>query len=199
MRRKILVGLAAMFSVLALPGIAFAHVVVTPNTVGVAAFQTFTVSVPTEKDLPTVALKLELPAGLQHVSPTVKPGWQVNLKKTGSGDNVSVTEIDWTGGSIPADFRDEFSFSAQAPAKPETLKWKAYQTYQDGSIVAWDETPGQSSDNPYSTTKVVNDLSTGPAGSTSETAAAGSSLAGAYVLSGVALALAIAALMRKKK
>jgi hypothetical protein len=49
-----------------------------------------------------------------------------------------VSEISWTGGNIPAGQRDEFLFSAQAPASSTTIPWKAYQTYADGSVVAWD-------------------------------------------------------------
>jgi len=36
---------------------AFAHVIVHPSQVGIAAFQEFSMSVPTEKDNPTVAIK----------------------------------------------------------------------------------------------------------------------------------------------
>lgn len=140
---------------------AFAHVVVTPNQVGVAKFQTFDVGVPAEDDkssTPTVSVRLVLPDGLKEVTPTLLPGWTVNTKK--DGDNV--TEIDWTNGSIPTGFRQDFTFSAQVPANPVTLKWKAYQTYQDGTLVSWDADPssipaGQEG-TPYSTTDVINDL-----------------------------------------
>lgn len=144
---------------------AFAHVIVHPATVGVAAFQEFTMSVPTEKDNPTVAIRLLIPDGLKMVTPNVKPGWTINVVKTGSDDDAKVTEIDWTDGSIPSGERDDFVFQAQVPAKETTLNWKAYQTYEDGSVVAWDHDPklskGPDDDSappPYSTTKIINDL-----------------------------------------
>lgn len=152
-----------MFALTVAP--AFAHVIVHPNQVGVAAFQEFTMSVPTEKDNPTVAVKLLIPDGLNMVTPNVKAGWTITVKKQGDGEDAKVTEIDWTGGSIPADQRDDFIFQAQVPAKETTLNWKAYQTYSDGTVVAWDHDPklskGPDDDSappPYSTTKVVNDL-----------------------------------------
>lgn len=142
----------------------FAHVVVKPSEVGVAAFQTFSVGVPSEKDNPTIALRLVVPSGLQEVTPNVKSGWNIDVKKT--GDNV--TEISWTGGSIPPQQRDEFLFSAQVPAKETTIQWKAYQTYEDGSVVAWDQ--DSKSETPFSETKIINDLKTPLTAVKSETA-----------------------------
>jgi uncharacterized protein YcnI len=143
---------------------ASAHVVVHPDTVGIAAYQTFSVSVPSETDLATTGLRLVLPDGLASVSPTVKPGWRIEVKTKQVGDAAVPAEIDWTGGSIPGHFRDDFTFSAKTPATEGTLAWKAYQTYSDGSVVAWDADPATLSKNdssgaePYSQTQVVNDL-----------------------------------------
>ncbi len=158
---------------------AFAHVVVKPNEVGVAARVNFVVSVPTEEDVPTVGLRLLIPEGLQSVRPNAKPGWKIELKKSGEGEEAKVTEIIWTGGSIPAEQRDEFVFSAQAPAEETSLNWKAYQTYANGEVVAWDKDAktveeytkanppkeGEHDENapkPFSVTKVKNDLAAAP-------------------------------------
>ena len=158
----------------------FAHASVKPNQVGAAERINFTLAVPTEEEDPTVQVRLVLPEGLQSVSPLVKPGWNIQLKKTGEGEEAKVTEIIWSGGSIPAEQRDEFVFSAQAPAEETTLVWKAYQTYGDGDIVAWENDPkvvqeytknnppkeGQEDDHnaprPWSTTQVINDLKASP-------------------------------------
>ncbi len=136
-----------------------AHVTVTPNEVGVAKFQTFDVSVPNEKEVDVTALRLVLPAGVKEVTPTVKDGWTIQTKK--SGDEVA--EISWTGGAIPTERRDDFSFSAQVPSETTTLQWKAYQTYADGTTVAWDQKPSGNEEEsetsgPYSETKIVDDL-----------------------------------------
>lgn len=196
MMKKIIASMLMATAILVAPAAVSAHVVVTPKEVGVAAFQTFTMSVPNEKDVPVTSLRLAMPDGIKEVAPTVKPGWDITTKK--SGDNV--TEIDWTGGTIPAGMRDDFTFSAQAPAKTATLQWKAYQTYQDGTVVLWDQKPAGNADDegsangPYSTTTVANDLenpATAPSKSGNTT--------GAYVLSGVAIFLAIVALASKRK
>jgi uncharacterized protein YcnI len=181
---------------------AFAHVVVKPDTVGEASYQTFSVGVPNEKDSPVVDLRLIIPSGLESVSPNVKPGWTISLKKVGTGDDAKVNEIDWTGGSIPPEQRDDFVFSAKVPAKETTLAWKAYQTYQDGTVVSWDQEPstknGEKSKTPYSTTKVVNDLS-GQNSQTAEESSSSASADAALWISIVAGILALAALIRSKR
>lgn len=166
-------GVSTLFVVSSAVG---AHVVVNPKEVNVAQFQTFTIGVPNEKENPTVGLRLVIPAGLNYVSPNVKPGWSIEIKKAGKSmkgsvlntgekapDEDTVTEISWTGGSIPAGQRDDFVFSAQAPASAGEVIWRAYQTYANGTVVAWDQTPNDKDDEevkPYSTTKVIDDLAT---------------------------------------
>lgn len=165
MVKKIVAGLAVAAVTVGLNvGIASAHVVVKPAEAGVASFQTFTTGVPNEKEVAVTKLRLTIPDGLSHVSPNVKPGWTIDEVKSGSGEDAKVTEITWSGGSIPVGQRDDFVFSAQVPAKPATIQWKAYQTYADGTEVAWDQTPTNTDDDsgakgPYSETKVVDDLS----------------------------------------
>jgi uncharacterized protein YcnI len=128
----------SIFSTLLFSSIsAFAHVVVKPDIVKPATYQMFTVNVPNEKDIATNKVRLVLPEGIESVSVTNKIGWTANIVKEGD----KAKEIEWSGGTIPKDFRDEFSFSAKTPAKEGELAWKAYQTYQDGTIVSWDQSP----------------------------------------------------------
>jgi periplasmic copper chaperone A len=128
-----------------------------------------------------------LPDGLKDIMPTVTPGWTIT---------TSGSEIDWTGGSIPSGQRADFTFRAQVPASPTTLKWKAYQTYSDGSVVSWDQdpVPGHEEDDsmtPYSQTTVINDLTPSP---TPETQSSNSSASTAETFAIVALALSAVSL-----
>ena len=171
MIKKLSVSLTAVMAFLAITvGTASAHVIVTPDQVGIGKVQTFSTGVPSEKDSPTVSVRVLIPDSLTEVSPNVKAGWQIDVKKSGTGDSAKTTEIDWTGGSIAKGFHDDFSFSARVPSSPSTLDWKAYQTYQDGSVVSWDQSPvaGKANDDsltPYSETMVINDLTATPASS----------------------------------
>lgn len=172
-------GILISLFVLALSPIASAHVVVRPAEVVSAGFQTFTVGVPNEKDIPTTSVKLLIPQGLQHVSPTQKTGWDIAIEKEGAGESARVASITWNGGSIGEAFRDDFTFSAQVPEHATTLQWKAYQTYADGTVVSWDkEDSGHGHDNqnpnegPFSVTEVVTETAAAKATQKADQAAA---------------------------
>ena len=171
---------------------AFAHVVVTPKEVGVAQRQVFTVAVPTEKDIPTVGLTVYIPSEISgNVTPNAKPGWTINVVKAGD----TVTEIDWTGGAIPPGQRDEFLFQVQAPASEGTLQWKAVQKYEDGSTVEWTHAPASDSEDesaqpPFSTTKVINDLTPTTTPDSDQNPSMTFSIV-ALALSGVSLGIAV--------
>lgn len=192
MKKNILsVGLAGLALMLSITLVS-AHAKVKPSQAGVGSFQTFTMGVPNEKDIPTVSVRLIIPEGLEMVTPNVKPGWRIStktIKPDPSSEEVKVTEIDWVGGSIPAGFRDDFVFSAKVPAKETTLQWKAYQTYSDGTIVSWDQAPvanmtdaqreemEKTGKGPYSETQIVNDLAATPTPKTGSGSSGGSGLA----------------------
>ena len=175
--KKIIVSCGTVVLLLLVVPTVSAHVTVKPSEIGIGTRSNFVVSVPTEETTPTVQLRLLIPEGVQSVRPNVKPGWRIQLVKSSTEEGATVTEIIWSGGSIPAEQRDEFVFSAQAPAEETQLAWKAYQTYGDGDVVAWDSDPkvvedyaknnpteeGEDDDHdapkPYSQTKVFDDLS----------------------------------------
>lgn len=210
--RNIISLVVVMMVFLSSATVTMAHVVVRPNQVNVAAFQTFTVGVPNEKELPTVGVRLVIPENLKHVSPNVKPGWSVVVKKSGEGEDARVTEISWTGGTIPTGQRDDFLFSAQAPASAGSIDWKAYQTYQDGTVVAWDQDPNvpkpsvapgevAHSSSPYSVTQVVNDLAASAVPAVADSANRDGQNSTSMIFSIAALLLSFAAIglaLRKK-
>lgn len=157
------------FALFSLPVIASAHVTVKPAQVGVGSYQLFSISVPSEKESSTVGLRLFIPEGLESVTPTVKPGWQIISKKSADG---KITEVRWASitGYVPQDMRDDFTFSAKVPAQETKLIWKAEQSYANGEGVAWTLDPAAeqpkdhdgkndfSKSGPYSVTAVVDDL-----------------------------------------
>lgn len=153
-----------LISLFTLPVAVMAHVTVSPDEVGIGARQNFSVNVPNEKDIPTVQVRLVIPAGLESVTPNVKSGWEIVVSKAGNGEEAKVTEIVWKNGQIESGLRDEFIFRAKAPTVESDLTWKAYQTYSDGTVVSWDMDPSiegghDGGNTPYSVTRVINDLS----------------------------------------
>lgn len=132
------VVLAVVASIVLFTNSVYAHVVVKPAEALTAGFETFTMGVPNERDIPTVKLKLLIPEGMQFVSPTQKDGWNISVEKSGVGENEVVKSITWTGGKVDSGFRDDFTLSGKVPDSVTELKWKAYQTYEGGVTVAWD-------------------------------------------------------------
>jgi len=190
------VGLIASALIVVTPNLAAAHVVVSPSSALTGEYETFTTSVPNEKEIPVTGLRLVIPDSIESVTPTVKSGWEIAITKK----DDKVTEISWTGGSIPAEQRDEFTFSAHLPSKAGDITWKAYQTYKDGSVVAWDQKPsedahheGEEGKGPYSVTTVSDELEK------EASAPSSSSNILLYFISVVALAVGVFALLRTSK
>ena len=142
-----IVGVGAM---LALPAPAGAHVVVSPEEVTAGDYETLTVSVPTEKEVPTTEIRVEVPEGflLSGVQPV--PGREHAFEE----DRGVVTAVTFSGGEIrPREFQ-QFLVQAQAPEEPGEHPWKAIQTYEDGSVVEWVGAPD--SEEPASVVEVVS-------------------------------------------
>lgn len=182
---------------LALPAVAFAHVVVTPNQANVGQSLLFTISVPNERSSDVTSVKLDIPAGVSAVQPSVQTGWTIATSGT-----PNVTAVAWTG-DIPVGQRADLTFKAQVPAKAGELHWQAFQTYADGAVVSWDQPPSANEkDNdaatsgPYSITKVADDLTS--ASDTSSNSDSNKTTL-ALTLSIIALALSVLAFLQKRR
>ena len=139
MKGSLFIGAVALSTctVLAVSTPAWAHVVVSPEEVAAGDYATLTVSVPTEKEVPTTEIRVEVPEGflLSGVQPV--PGWEHAFEEDGG----VVTAVTWSGGEIgPREFQ-QFPVSAQAPEEPGQYAWRAIQTYEDGSVVEWTGPP----------------------------------------------------------
>jgi uncharacterized protein YcnI len=200
---KRLAGALLLFSVLLVPSLASAHVIVTPSTAGIGEELVFNISCPNEQQTAIQKLTLDIPSGVSEVVPTEKDGWSVTTTMNGSTTDPEISSITWTGdtATVPVGEREDFGFGAQVPGTAANLDWKAYQTYADGTIVHWDQTPNGKSDDatgnagPYSVTKVTDDLSA----SAAPTAKANTTLP--IILSVLAILISIGGLLfggRKK-
>jgi len=140
----------AMVALGALP--AGAHVSIKPGSAPKGGFEVLSFNVPNEEaDANTVELEVEVPTKypIAFVSTQPMPGWTVAVEKstlakpvkTESGEiTEAVTTITWTatdGGLEPGEF-DLFTISAgPLPTKPNSLTFKAIQTYDNGEVVNW--------------------------------------------------------------
>ena len=119
----------AAVSALAVASAASAHVTMNPEKAPADSFARFAVRVPTEGDVPTVKVSVQMPVGLDEVTFQPKAGW----KRKESGRVVT-----WSGGKIGVDEFDEFGLSMHLPNTPgKTLIFPATQTYANGKVVHW--------------------------------------------------------------
>ena len=165
-------GLLGVGAMLAVSAPAWAHVVVSPEEVTAGDYETLTVSVPTEKEIPTTEIRVEVPEGflLSGVQPV--PGWEHTFEEDGG----VVRAVTFSGGEIrPREFQ-QFLVQAQAPEEPGEYPWKAIHTYEDGSVVEWVGSP--ESEEPASVIEVVSGGSESPASSPQPTEASASQRAG---------------------
>jgi uncharacterized protein YcnI len=174
MKRLLFVGGAALSlcAMLAASAPAWAHVTVSPEEVPAGDYETLTVSVPTEKEVPTTEIRVEVPEGflLSGVQPV--PGWEHAFEEDGG----IVTAVTFSGGEIrPREFQ-QFLVQAQAPEEPGEYPWKAIQTYENGSVVKWTGPPD--AEEPASVVEVVSGGSEEPGSSSEPSGARASQRAG---------------------
>jgi len=217
------VSATAAVIVLAVAGPASAHVTVNPNTAAQGAYTKVTFRVPTESDTAsTTKIEVDLPSDTPIASVAVKPlpGWTAVTEKSKlqtpltDDDGASITEavskITWTasaGSEIKPGQFQEFDVSlGPLPDKATQVIFKALQTYSDGSIVRWIDSPaadGSEPDHPAPTLKLTAATATASAAPTILAAASTASDSGsrgalgwgiaALVVAGIALVLGLLA------
>jgi uncharacterized protein YcnI len=157
MKRSLFVGAVALSTctMLAVSAPAWAHVVVNPEEVTAGDYETLTVSVPTEKEVPTTEIRVEVPDGFTVSGVQPVPGWDYEFEE----DDGLITSITWSGGEIGAQEFQQFLVQAQAPEEPGEYSWRAIQTYEDGSVVKWTGPPD--TEEPASVVEVVSSSTDG--------------------------------------
>jgi uncharacterized protein YcnI len=171
--KRLLFGMSGVLSaMLAVSTPAWAHVVVSPEVVTAGDYEPLTLSVPTEKEIPTTKIRVEVPEGflLSGVQPV--PGWEHNFQEDGG----VVRAVTFSGGEIRSQEFQQFLLQAQAPDKPGEYPWKAIQTYEDGSVVEWTGPPD--SEEPASVIEVLSGGSEHPQSSPQPSKASASQKAG---------------------
>ncbi len=188
--------------VLVTSGVAWAHVVVSPEEVPANEFQKLVVSVPTEKDIPTTGVRVEVPEGFTVSRVQPAPGWEYELEEDGG----VVRAITWSGGELGATEFQEFAIQARTPEEPGEYAWRAFQTYADGSVVEWTGPPEEEAEEESGPASVVEVVEGGA--QTDEPGAAAPESGGGFTpiaaygglgLGALALMVAVLALLIRRK
>ncbi|MBA2259091.1 MAG: DUF1775 domain-containing protein, partial [Acidobacteria bacterium] len=114
--------------------VATAHVSIRPRESRPSAEEKYTVRVPTEGQVATVSVELDIPEGVTVIDVPQPDGAKHEITKTGD----RVTSIKWPR-EIPPKQSADFLFTARNPAG-EQITWKVRQNFADGKSTPW--TPG---------------------------------------------------------
>ena len=139
-------------------GAAFAHITLETQEAPVGSTYKAILRVPHGCDgKATTAVRVQIPEGVISVKPMPKPGWTLQTKKGkyeksyqlyGKAVTDGVKEVDWSGGSLPDEFYDEFVFrgtlAADLPAG-QKLYFPVVQEC-DGATTRWIEIPAAGQD-----------------------------------------------------
>lgn len=193
-------------------GAASAHVTVSgPGATRGGADQAITFRVPNESDKATTTeVQVSFPTNtpIASVLPQTHPGWTITTTTvklttpihTDDGDiSDAVSTVTWkaaAGGGIGVGQFDEFTVLAGLLPDTATLTFGTIQTYSDGTVVKWIESPAPgSSAQPEHPAPVLTLAGSGAAAGTSAAKSASKSdNTGPIVLSVIALVVAAAAL-----
>jgi len=115
----------ALAAALATAAPALAHVTVQPAQAMTGAYQVlrFGVGHGCGDKFATTALRIEVPAGVTVARPQPKPGWKLEIVRSGE----AVTAVVWKGG-LPPDQFDEFVLLTKLPAAAGPLAFPAIQS-----------------------------------------------------------------------
>ena len=153
--RAVVVCAVSVVVLLTLAGVASAHVTVNPRSAEQGGYTKVAFRVPNERDTAsTTALEINFPTDhpIASVSTRTVAGWTSTVQKTRlaqpitteGGEQVTetVSKIAWTGGKIAPGTFEEFDVSlGPLPTNTDQLVFKALQTYDNGEVVRWIDTP----------------------------------------------------------
>lgn len=108
-----------------------AHVTVWPMESRAAAGERYTVRVPTEGQVTTTSVDLEVPEGVTVSGVLVTGGFTYETKREGN----RIIAITWKQ-DIKAGETAEFVFFARNPSAPQ-IAWKVRQRFADGTSADW--------------------------------------------------------------
>jgi uncharacterized protein YcnI len=109
----------------------FAHVTVWPQQSRAGMAERYTVRVPTERNVSTMAVELEVPPTVTVTGVLAPVGFTYETQRDGN----RIASITWKQDIKPGEV-GEFVFFARNPAASQIV-WKAHQRYADGQVEDW--------------------------------------------------------------
>lgn len=98
-------------------------------------WETYTLSVPTETEVPTVRVVLHVPPEFEIEMVEHNRVWRITTERDARG---FIRLVSWGENSIPHQTFESFRFLARNPAMVGTYRWKIEQHYQTGEPAMWE-------------------------------------------------------------
>ena len=170
---------AVIGAVLAVASPAWAHVDIDPSSKPRGSSVVFGFRVPNEEQgAATTRLDVQFPTDHPFLNVLVedKPGWTFTtqigpLPKPVTTDDgtftTAVTEVTWmvtAGGGVPPGAFERFNVLATTPSSGTKVTFKAIQTYSNGDVVRWIETPVKGAPKPENPAPVLTLTKAPPSG-----------------------------------
>ena len=124
--------LVAVFLVVVAVSVVDAHVTVAPRESPAGAGERYTVRVPTEGQVPTTSVELDVPPDVTVTGVLVGGGFTYETRREGD----RVVAITWKQDIKPGEIA-EYVFFARNPKSGQQITWKARQRFADGTSADW--------------------------------------------------------------
>ena len=135
---------------LALAGAASAHAILVPPKAEAGSFYKAGIGITHGcGGSATREVIVTIPAGVAGAKPMPKPGWTLEVERSklaqprvshGRSVTEDVTQVRWSGGTLPNAYYDEFVIVATLPDAAAPLYWKVTQICDQGRI-DWTDIP----------------------------------------------------------
>jgi uncharacterized protein YcnI len=121
---------------LCLPAIVHAHVTISPRESMHGATERYTVRIPTEGEVATVGVELEVPEGVIVEVLQTPVGWTYELSRA----DDRIVSIKWQVDVKPHEYL-EVGFVARNPRRGSEIVWMLKQIFADGTVTDWTNGP----------------------------------------------------------
>lgn len=147
LKLKLSAAIAVLIGLI-LPGVAVAHVTVSPEEAPAEGYAMLNFVVPHGCDAaPTTSVAVKMPPQVISATPGVVAGWEIETKEgklpkpaEQHGETITegVRQVTWTGGPLPDGQLQQFPLSvAFAGAEGEAAEFKVIQECAGGAETAW--------------------------------------------------------------
>lgn len=145
---KTTIGAAVAALAFLVPALANAHVSITPRQSTHGATERYTVRIPTEGKVATVAAEMDVPEGVIIETLQAPAGWKHDIRR----QDDRIVAITWTADVKPGEFI-EVGFVARNPRRGTQIVWTLRQKFADGTVTDW--TVGPQGTRPTAVTRLT--------------------------------------------